>query len=63
MEQVVTSLRMNPITWFVLANRGDPLLRRGALAQIQNLKGLPSGTLQLPASPWLIAADVKIRLR
>jgi|TARA_B110000467_G_scaffold90605_1_gene81910 hypothetical protein len=54
---------MNPITWFVLANRGDPLLRRGALAQIQNLKGLPSGTLQLPASPWLIAADVKIRLR
>jgi hypothetical protein len=62
-EQVVTSLRMNPITWFVSANRGDPLLRRGALAQIQNLKGPPSGTLQLPASPRLIAADVKIRLR
>ena len=62
-EQVVTSLRMNPITWFVLANRGDLLLRRGALAQIEKLKGLPPGTLQLQLPQQLIAADVKIRLR
>ena len=62
-EQVVTSLRMNPITWLVLANRGDPLLRRGALAQIEKLKGLPAGTLQLQSSQRLIAADVKIHLR
>jgi hypothetical protein len=62
-EQVVTSLRMNPIAWLVLANRGDPLLRRGALAQIEKLKGLPVGTLQLLSSQRLIAADVKIHLR
>jgi len=62
-EQVVTSLRMNPITWLVLANRDDPLLRRGALAQIEKLKGLPPGTLYLQPSQGLIAADVKINLR
>ena len=62
-EQVVTSLQMNPITWLVLANRGDLLLRRGALAQIEKLKGLPVGALQLQSSLQLTAADVKIRLR
>jgi hypothetical protein len=62
-EQVVTGLRMNPLTWLVLANRGDPLLRRGALAQIEKLKGLPPGTLQTQSSQRLIAADVKIQLR
>jgi hypothetical protein len=62
-EQVVTSLRMNPITWLVLANRGDPLLRRGALAQIEKLNGLPAGTLQMQSSQRLIAADVKIHFR
>jgi len=62
-EQVVTGLRMNPITWLVLAKRGDPLLRRGALAQIEKLKGLPVGTLQLQSPQRLIAADVKIQLR
>ena len=62
-EQVVTSLRMNPLTWLVLANRGDPVLRRGAFTQIEKLKGLPAGALQLQSSQRLIAADVKINLR
>lgn len=61
-EKVVTSLRMNPITWFVLAKRGDPLLRSAALAQIEKLHGMAEGTLQMQSSQ-LIAADVKIQLR
>jgi hypothetical protein len=62
-QQVVTSLRMNPLTWLVLANRGDSVLRRGAFAQIENLKGLPAGTLQSQSSQRSIATDVKIHLR
>jgi len=62
-EQVVTSLRLNPITWLALANRGDLLLQRGALAQIEKLKGLPPGVLNLQSLPRLIADDVKIQLR
>ncbi len=62
-QQVVTSLRMNPLTWLVLANRGDSVLRRGALTQIENLKGLPAGTLQSQSSQRSIATDVKIHLR
>ena len=61
-EKVVSGLRMNPITWLILAKRGDPLLRRGALTQIEKLQGLAEGTLQMQSSQ-LIAAEVKIQLR
>jgi len=56
-------LRLNPLTWLALANRGDLLLQRGALAQIEKLKGLPPGVLNLQSLPRLIADDVKIQLR
>jgi hypothetical protein len=61
-EKVVSCLRMNPITWLILAKRGDPFLRRGALTQIEKLQGLAEGTLQMQSSQ-LIAAEVKIQLR
>ena len=64
-EQVVSCLRMDPTAWLVLSKRNDPVLARGAIAQIEQLTGRKFGLDQRDqnARERLTAVDVQIRLR
>ena len=64
-EQVVSCLRMDPTAWLVLSKCNDPILARGAIAQIEQLTGRKLGLDQRDqnARDRLTAVDVQIRLR